>query len=108
MEILKLGTIVTDKVTGIDGMLTVLYIDMDESRQYAFQPSQLTPDTQTPVDMYWITGSRIVGGEPYDAVIPIEILGTIVEDKATKFKGTVIAISYQWMYTRRSKTKRCN
>jgi hypothetical protein len=89
---LKLGTIVTDNVTGTKGMLTLLNIDMGDNVNYSFQPSALNPETQVPVDTFWITGNRVVGGEECKHDLPMKVLGTQVKDKATGFSGTAISL----------------
>ena len=85
-SILKLGQMVTDNVTGIKGMLTMYSEDMDNNVLYLFQPSKLNPETKEPVDRYWLSKSR-VDAEDYKVELPLHILGTVVEDKATGFKG---------------------
>lgn len=92
-SILKLGQMVTDNVTGIKGMLTMYSEDMDNNVLYLFQPSKLNPETKEPVDRYWLSKSR-VDAEDYKVELPLHILGTVVEDKATGFKGVAISIYY--------------
>lgn len=91
---LKLGKIVTDNVANVDGMLTILCVDMSGNITYVFQPSLLNKRTKAPVDTYWICGERIINGENVEIDLPIEILGTQVKDKATGFIGTAIDIYY--------------
>lgn len=93
-EILKLGTIVTDTVTGTKGMLTMYNVDLNNNQLYLFQPSQINPKTQEPVNSFWLTGGRIDACELYEVILPINILGTHVEDKATGFKGTALSCNY--------------
>lgn len=93
-KMLKLGTIVTDKVTGIEGMLTVHQTDMSGNQHYSFQPAGLNPEDRQPLDIFWVTEKRIEGAQIVSIKLPLEILGTEVEDKATKFKGTAIALYY--------------
>jgi hypothetical protein len=89
---LKLGTIVTDSVTNRKGMLTIYNVDMAHNELYVFQPSGLNPKTKKPLETSWINPARIVGGIEVVSDLPLEVLGTKVEDKATGFKGTVTAI----------------
>jgi hypothetical protein len=89
---LKLGTNVTDTVTGIKGMLTHYDIDMGRNVHYMFQPGQLSPEDGQPVESFWINENRIEGGILKDVNLPLEVLGTQVEDIATGFKGTAIAL----------------
>lgn len=91
---LKLGTIVTDNVTETDGMLVIYSIDMDKNQHYLFQPTALDPETRQPLDTFWITERRIVGGEKTHTKLPLNILGSEVQDKATGFIGTAITMFY--------------
>lgn len=94
MNILKLGTIITDKVTDMKGMLTIMALDMGNNKNYLFQPAGLNPETKQPLDSYWTTEARILNGEKISIDLPMEILDTQVEDKATGFKGTAICLFY--------------
>ena len=96
---IKLGTIVTDKVTGLEGMLTHLQTEMNGDRFYSFQPKGLDKKTLLPLDPIWVVEDRIEGGIEMNMPIEIEekiddILGTEVEDKASGFKGTAICAVY--------------
>lgn len=91
---LKLGTIVTDEVTGMKGMLTIFSVDMNDNQHYLFQPSSLNPENQQPVPSLWINEKRIIGGENISRKLPFEILGTHAEDRATGFAGTVTQLHY--------------
>lgn len=93
-KILNLGKIITDRVVGLKGMLTVLSIDMNQNIHYLFQPAGLNPKTQEPLDVYWITEKRVVGATMETVALPLNILDTEVEDKATGFKGTAITLYY--------------
>jgi len=94
IKILKLGTIVKDSATGVEGMLTIVATDMDGSHLYMFQPRGLNPKTGAPVDRMVIATARIVGGEEIEVDLPVEILGTIAEDLATGFTGMIIQLDY--------------
>ena len=90
----KLGTIVSDSVTGLTGMLTHLGVE-GESRIYLFQPRGLNPKTQEPVSELWIAPDRVVDGIEVP-VTPqlaeaLQVLGTEVEDHASGFKGIAVA-----------------
>ena len=91
---IKLGTIITDKVTEVKGMLTMYNVDINHNEHYLFQPSALNPETKEPIDTFWLTEKRIVGGETISVSLPLEILDTQVEDKATGFNGTAISLNY--------------
>lgn len=93
-KFLKLGTIITDRVVGLKGMLTILSIDMDKNIHYLFQPGGLNPKTKEPLDSYWITEKRVIGSVKEVILLPLNILDTLVEDKATGFKGTATTLYY--------------
>src|SRR5688572_1954638 len=86
----KLQTPMTDKATGLDGHLTHLQVE-GGNRMYIFQPKGLT-DEGEPIDSFWISPDRVVGGEEIpDPYLGLEILGSIVKDKATGFEGMAVA-----------------
>lgn len=92
MKIFKLGTIVQDSITGNKGMLTHLQRETGGELFYLFQPRGLSPKTGEPVDNYFITSARILGGEVIEApYLGEDIIGTSVEDDATGFKGIASA-----------------
>ena len=90
----KLGTMVKDSVTGLNGMLTHLQVEGD-SWSYLFQPRGLSPKTGEPVEPVWIAADRICNGVEIE-VTPelsgaLNALGTEVEDQASGFKGIAVA-----------------
>jgi len=90
---IKLGSIVTDTPTGLTGMATLLQIEMDGSRALHLQPRGLNPETGKPVDGFWVVESRLKGGDIVDEPdLPLDLLGTEVEDLASGYKGTAISI----------------
>lgn len=91
---LKLGTFITDNATEIKGMLTMYSIDESGNQHYLFQPKGLNPETHHPVDTYWIGEKRVDGAVIISIELPLYILGTHVEDKATGFNGKAICINY--------------
>jgi len=94
MNILKLGTIVTDTVTEQKGMLTIFCYDMNMNTHYLFQPAGLNPKTKQPLDTIWINKARIEGAEQIEVELPNNVMGTFVEDKATGFNGKVVQLFY--------------
>lgn len=94
LSIFKLGTMVSDNVTGTKGMLTHLGIDADRNMKYIYQPRGLNPTTMQPVDRIYLEKSRITGAEFDQVDLPLEALNTQAKDIATGFKGTVIGIVY--------------
>jgi len=89
----KLGTIVTESSTKLEGMLLNTVIDMDRQIQYLFQPKSLNPKTGLPVDKFWISDSRVLNGIDIEMTeLPYNILGTLVEDIATGYKGMVTSL----------------
>jgi len=94
LQILGLGQMVTDTASNIKGMLVIFQMDMSNNQNYLFQPSALSPETRMPVKSFWIDKNRILGGNEEEVELPLEVLGTHVEDKATGFNGTAVAFSY--------------
>lgn len=95
---IKLGSMCTDIATGIEGMVTHLQIDMNMSEYYQFQPRGLNPKSGQPVDRMWLVEERIEGGmlltEADEPDLPTHVLGTIVEDEASGFKGMAVSLVY--------------
>src|ERR1051325_7946972 len=90
----KLGTMVTDNVTGLKGMLTHYHVEGD-SQNYSFQPHGLNPKTQEPVEGMWIAPDRIRDGVespvPSQFKSAINVLGSEVQDQGSGFKGIAVA-----------------
>src|SRR5947209_2604866 len=85
----KLGGLVTDIASDMKGMITLLEIGMDYTLVYCFQPKGLDKETKEPIKMTWIVPTRVKGGEVVPIPdVPLELLGTQVEDTATGFNGT--------------------
>lgn len=94
MKLLKLGAIVRENISNLDGMLTHVIIYIGGNIEYMFQPRGINPRTMKPIDMILVQGARIVGGKYEEINVPIEILGEKAEDIATGFKGKVTSIIY--------------
>lgn len=94
VNILKLGTMVTDVAADIKGMLTGLQINMSGHQHYSFQPAGLNPETKEPIDSYWLDRDRVKGAQMIEKDLPLEVLGTQVEDKASAFKGMAISLNH--------------
>lgn len=88
----KLGTLVTDIATDIEGILTHMSVDMSRQVNYLFQPKALDPESGKPVTRMWFPEARIKGGIDYEPELPYEVLGTEVEDTGTGFKGMATVI----------------
>lgn len=86
--VLKLGTECRDKATGLQGTVTHWICNMEESVGYMFQPKMLDEEGQ-PVRKLYVTLERLeVEKDALEEIdVPLEILGSIVEDKASGFKG---------------------
>lgn len=89
----SVGSVAVEKATGLKGMVTHLRIESDGSQYLSFQPRGLNPETGQPVKAMWVVPARLEGGErlPTDS-FPVNILGTEVEDDASGFKGTAVAL----------------
>lgn len=95
MKVYKLGTIVKDKASTTDGMLTHLVIHIGGNLEYIFQPKGLNPKTRAPVERIIVQGARIQNGEELemDMTYANAILGTQGED-FTGFKGIILNLVY--------------
>jgi hypothetical protein len=92
MNIIKLRSLVADTTTRLVGMVTHYQVEMNGNAYYRFQPKGLNPETGTPVDGLWLVENRLDGGKRVDVELPMQVLGTEVEDLASGFKGTAIAL----------------
>lgn len=91
-KMFELNKMVTDKVTGIKGMLTHVQFYGDGIVHYIFQPGALNPETGAPVTRHWLIPGRIEGGVKVSVPkIPVKAFGTEAKDKCTGFKGKVIS-----------------
>lgn len=92
---IELGSYVTDEATGLEGMVVNLQIEMDLSEFYCFQPRGLNPKTSQPVDSMWLVEKRLSGGKRIASPeLPTHVLGTLVEDEASGFKGIAVSMVY--------------
>lgn len=90
---IELGSYVTDKATGLEGMVTHLQIEMDKTEYLRFQPRGLNPKSGQPVDSMWLVETRLEGGNRIPTPdLPVHVLGTIVEDEASGFTGMAISL----------------
>ena len=94
VSILELGEMVVDSVTQLSGMLTVLSLDADDNEFYFFQPALISPETEHPVDGFWIGKSRIKGSKEVSVELPMHVMSTTLSDKATGFSGKAIQLYY--------------
>ena len=91
---IKLNSMVTDAATGMKGIVDILHLEMDRSETYRFQPAAINPKTKTPVDAVWMCEARFKGCEMVPMPnLPLEVLGTQVEDIGTGFRGTAISLA---------------
>lgn len=94
MKALKLGIEVKDKVSGVKGILTHLFLNTALNKEYIFQPGALSPESGKPVDCIMVDEARIEGGEWEEVDLPLDIIGEKASDKATGFKGTIVSMYY--------------
>lgn len=88
----KLNSEVTDKATGIKGIVTLLHIEMDLTEMYLFQPAAVNPKTKIPLEGIWASPARLEGKDVVPRPeLPTDVLGTIVED-ITGFKGMAVSL----------------
>lgn len=92
---IPLGTFATDTATGLRGMLVNAQIEMDLALSYLLQPTGLDEDGQ-PFERIWLVRNRLAEcaaiDQPFPIDLPVEVLGTVVEDKATGYKGMAVAV----------------
>lgn len=89
----KVGGFAVEKATGLQGMVTHLRIEPDGSQYLSFQPRGLNPETGQPVKSFWVVPGRLIDGERLAVdEFPMDVLGTEVEDDASGFKGTAVAL----------------
>lgn len=93
-RVIKLGTVCTDKATGLTGTLTHAGISMGKHILYIFQPKGVD-DKGQPLRNLLVEAERLKGVENRfeDLEVPFEILGTVVTDKATGFSGMAISFT---------------
>jgi hypothetical protein len=91
IRVLKLGTVVVDKATELEGTLTHWLIDMGGGINYLFQPKGLTEDG-LPLTKLYLEEKRLAfkSSDFEEVEIPFEILSTKVTDKASGFTGMAV------------------
>lgn len=93
-HIIKLGSNCHDPVTGLDGAVTHLQIEMNHHIWYCFQPRGLDRETLQPIKRMWVADGRLTGGKLIDTPdLPVEALNTVAEDTASGFSGTAVAMT---------------
>jgi hypothetical protein len=92
IRVIKLGTVCTDKATGLTGTLTHWLLNMDKEIAYLFQPRGISPENGQPVSRFNLGPVRLELPEnAFETVdVPFEILGSIVTDKASEFTGMAV------------------
>lgn len=91
--IYKLGSQVEDVASGLNGVVTMLQIDTENSVLYLVQPKGIKSNGEV-LDAKWVVGGRLRGKESVKLDVPIEILLTTVKDKVTGFTGTATSLVY--------------
>jgi hypothetical protein len=83
-----------EKTSGLKGILTHYYIDLDGSRKYRFQPYGLNSEDGSPNKGTWITSAAVDCKEmvPEPDNLPFSVLGTEVTDIGSGFTGKVTTI----------------
>jgi len=93
VSIIPLRTFATDSATSIKGYLAHLIIRGDGSQVYGFQPNGLNPTNGQPRAVLWLTADRVTKHAPrIMEEIPMEVIGSVVEDIASGFKGVAVDI----------------
>lgn len=92
-DIIKLGEMVKDSVTGLKGMATHMMIQIGLGRHYCFQPRGINPEDGQPVPRLWVPDGRLQGKEVPCPDLPVSVLGTEVEDEASGFCGKAVSLT---------------
>lgn len=89
IKTIKLGSKCKDIATGSKGTLTHWICNMGRNITYIFQPEGCNPDTGQPVRSISLEIERLEYNKKdlENVEVPIEILGSIVRDKASGFQG---------------------
>lgn len=91
IKVLKLGTVCVDKATELKGTLTHWVLDMGYKVSYIFQPKGLDENGQPVPKLFLETPRLKVAEEDFEMIdVPFEVLGTIVTDRASGFKGMAV------------------
>jgi hypothetical protein len=70
-----------------------MQIEIGGGRYYHFQPEGLDESSGKPIKGYWVPAARLSGDEVPEPDIPLNILGSQVEDELTGFKGMAVALT---------------
>lgn len=90
---IKLGSSATEISTGLEGMITRYFVGLNDHKNYLFQPRGLSRESLTPLDAFWTNEKLIQGAENVpDVELPLQVLGTEVEDMASGFKGIALGL----------------
>lgn len=90
-NVLKLGTVCTDRATKLEGTLTHWVIDMDKRVDYIFQPKGLDENGLPVKKLLFGIGRLEVKETDFETVdVPFDILGSQVTDKASGFTGMAV------------------
>ena len=88
-KVIRPGAVCTDIASGLTVTVTHWFIDLNHNFTYLTQPKGVNPEDGQPLEKVYLCGARLQHSRKdlVDVEIPIEILGSQVEDKATGFKG---------------------
>ena len=90
---IKLGSKAIDSVTGIKGTVMLFQYNLGGVLWYLLQPKGVNKETGLLFPSIWVNPYRLTDTTIVDEPdLPIEILGTQVEDVPTGFKGTAIGL----------------
>lgn len=90
---LKLGTLVFDRATGLRGTLMSACISGDGKCYYTFQPQGLSAEGDT-APRAGLDESRIMDGKQADTDPPLDLIGTEAQDTVTGYKGVITHLVY--------------
>jgi hypothetical protein len=98
IRFIKLGTRATDSATKIKGTLTHALVLPEGRILYQLQPKGLDDETKQPLRSILMPLERVKEGLKDDDFhtidVPLDILGSEVEDVPSTFKGTAVSLVY--------------
>lgn len=94
MQMIKLGSRVTETSTGLKGMLVQYLVKLGGNRFYLFGPNGVNAESKVPIKPFWVAEEQIKGGEFVpEPDMRQEILGSTVTDMASGYSGTALGLT---------------
>lgn len=93
LKVKKLGSTAIDLATKREVTITHLNVDSGGEVQYYAQPKGLTEDGR-PLRPIMVTGSRVPDAPEDELLAPLNVIGSVVTDKASGYTGTATGLFY--------------